>query len=132
VGVQKFIEKTLEETRKTGSARTLFGRIRPIPDLESRNPNQRGFAERTAINTPLQGTAADLIKLAMISIDRKLTERKLKTRMVLQVHDELLFEVPASEKAEIEKLVRAEMEGVVKLNVPLVSDLRFGPNWRDL
>jgi DNA polymerase-1 len=131
-GVQKFIEKTLEETRKTGCARTLFGRIRPIPDLESRNPNQRGFAERTAINTPLQGTAADLIKLAMISIDRQLTARKLKTRMVLQVHDELLFEVPAKEKAEIEKLVRAEMEGVVKLNVPLVADLRFGPNWRDL
>jgi DNA polymerase-1 len=132
VGVQKFIEKTLEETRKTGSARSLFGRIRPIPDLESRNPNQRGFAERTAINTPLQGTAADLIKLAMISIDRKITERKLTTRMVLQVHDELLFEVSANEKAEVEKLVRAEMEGVVKLNVPLVADLRFGPNWRDL
>ena len=112
--------------------RTLFGRMRPIPDIESRNPNQRGFAERTAINTPLQGTAADLIKLAMISIDRKLTERKLKTRMVLQVHDELLFEVPLDETAEVEALVRAEMEGVVKLNVPLVADLAFGPNWRDL
>jgi DNA polymerase-1 len=132
VGVQAFIEKTLEATRKTGSVRTLFGRIRPIPDIESRNPNQRGFAERTAINTPLQGTAADLIKLAMISIDRKLTERALKTRMVLQVHDELLFEVPTNESAEVEALVRAEMEGVIKLNVPLVADLAFGPNWRDL
>jgi DNA polymerase-1 len=131
-GVHAFIEKTLAETRKTGSVRTLFGRIRPIPDIESRNPNQRGFAERTAINTPLQGTAADLIKLAMIAIDRKLTERKLKTRMVLQVHDELLFEVPASEAAEIEELVRAEMEGVVKLSVPLVADLAFGANWRDM
>jgi DNA polymerase-1 len=131
-GVQAFIEKTLEATRKTGSVRTLFGRIRPIPDIESRNPNQRGFAERTAINTPLQGTAADLIKLAMISIDRKLTERALKTRMVLQVHDELLFEVPTNESAEVEALVRAEMEGVIKLNVPLVADLAFGPNWRDL
>jgi DNA polymerase-1 len=131
-GVQAFIEKTLAETRKTGSVRTLFGRVRPIPDIESRNPNQRGFAERTAINTPLQGTAADLIKLAMISIDRKLTERQLKTRMVLQVHDELLFEVPADEAAEVEALVRAEMEGVVKLNVPLVADLAFGANWRDL
>jgi len=131
-GVQAFIEKTLEATRKTGSVRTLFGRIRPIPDIESRNPNQRGFAERTAINTPLQGTAADLIKLAMISIDRKLAERALKTRMVLQVHDELLFEVPVAESAEVEALVRAEMEGVVKLNVPLVADLAFGPNWRDL
>jgi DNA polymerase-1 len=131
-GVQAFIEKTLEATRKTGSVRTLFGRVRPIPDIESRNPNQRGFAERTAINTPLQGTAADLIKLAMISIDRKLTERALKTRMVLQVHDELLFEVPTNESAEVEALVRAEMEGVIKLNVPLVADLAFGPNWRDL
>jgi DNA polymerase-1 len=131
-GVKAFIEKTLEQTRKEGSVRTLFGRVRPIPDIESRNPNQRGFAERTAINTPLQGTAADLIKLAMISIDRKLAERAFKTRMVLQVHDELLFEVPADETAEIEALVRREMEGVVKLNVPLVADLGFGANWRDL
>ena len=131
-GVQAFIAKTLEETRKAGSVRTLFGRVRPIPDIESRNGNQRGFAERTAINTPLQGTAADLIKLAMISIDRKLTERGLKTRMVLQVHDELLFEVPAEETDEIETLVRTEMEGAVKLNVPLVADLAFGANWRDI
>ena len=131
-GVQSFIEKTLEETRKTGSVRTLFGRVRPIPDIESRNPNQRGFAERTAINTPLQGTAADLIKLAMISIDRQLAERDFKTRMVLQVHDELLFEVPANEAAEVEELVRAEMEGVVKLNVPLIADLKSGSNWRDM
>ena len=131
-GVQAFIEKTLAETRRTGSVRTLFGRLRPIPDIESRNPNSRGFAERTAVNTPLQGTAADLIKLAMNALDRKLRERKLKTRMVLQVHDELLFEVPDDEKDEIESLVRAEMEGVVKLNVPLIADLGFGPNWRDL
>jgi len=131
-GVKEFIEKTLEATRREGSVRTLFGRVRPIPDIESRNPNQRGFAERTAINTPLQGTAADLIKLAMISIDRKLAERKLKTRMVLQVHDELLFEVPADETVEVEDLVRTEMEGVVKLSVPIVADLGFGPNWRDL
>ncbi len=131
-GVKTFIEKTLEKTRAEGSVRTLFGRMRPIPDIESRNPNQRGFAERTAINTPLQGTGADLIKLAMIAIDRKLIERKLKTRMVLQVHDELLFEVPTAETEEVEELVRTEMEGVAKLKVPLVADLAFGPNWRDL
>ena len=131
-GVKAFIEKTLEATRREGKVRTMFGRVRPIPDIESRNPNQRGFAERTAINTPLQGTAADLIKLVMIALDRKLVERKLKTRMVLQVHDELLFEVPADESCEVEALVRAEMEGVVKLNVPLMADLGFGPNWRDL
>ena len=131
-GVREFIDRTLAQTRKEGSVRTLFGRMRPIPDIESRNPNQRGFAERTAINTPLQGTGADLIKRAMISLDRKLAERKLKTRMVLQVHDELLFEVPLAETDEVAALVRAEMEGVVKLKVPLVADLAFGPNWRDL
>ena len=131
-GVRAFIEKTLEATRREGSVRTLFGRMRPIPDIESRNPNQRGFAERTAINTPLQGTAADLIKLAMIAIDRELTEQGLQTRMVLQVHDELLFEVPTDETAAIETLVRTQMEGVVALSVPLVADLGFGANWRDL
>jgi DNA polymerase-1 len=118
--------------RKEGSVRTLFGRVRPIPDIESRNANQRGFAERTAINTPLQGTAADMIKLAMIAIDRELTARKLSTRMVLQVHDELLFEVPLAESDEVAALVRSQMEGVVKLNVPLVASMAFGSNWRDL
>ena len=131
-GVKEFIEKTLAQTRKDGFVRTLFGRLRPIPDIESRNPNQRGFAERTAINTPLQGTGADLIKLAMIALDRKIAERGLKTRMVLQVHDELLFEVPFDEAEEVGTLVRTEMEGVVKLSVPLVADLAFGPNWRDM
>ena len=131
-GVQAFIESTLEQVRRDGHVRTMFGRMRPIPDMESRNPNQRGFAERTAINTPLQGTAADLIKLAMIAIDRKLAGEKMRSRMILQVHDELIFEVPGDEKAEMESIVRTEMEGVVKLRVPLVADLGFGPNWRDL
>jgi len=131
-GVKEFIDHTLTQTRQQGSVRTMFGRIRPIPDIASRNPNQRGFAERTAINSPLQGTGADLIKLAMIAIDRQLTERKLKTRMVLQVHDELLFEVPVEESREVESLVRGEMEGVAKLKVPLVADLAFGANWRDM
>jgi DNA polymerase-1 len=131
-GVKAFIEKTLEQTRREGAVRTMFGRMRPIPDIESRNPNQRGFAERTAVNTPLQGTAADLIKLAMIVIDRELRGRGLKTRMVLQVHDELLFEVPLEEEAEVDQLVREAMEGVVKLDVPLVADVAFGANWRDL
>jgi DNA polymerase-1 len=131
-GVKEFIEQTLAQTRKDGFVRTLFGRLRPIPDIESRNPNQRGFAERTAINTPLQGTAADLIKLAMIALDKILAERNLKTRMVLQVHDELLFEVPLDESEEIEALVRKEMEGVVQLKVPLAASIAFGSNWRDL
>ncbi len=131
-GVHAFIERTIAEVRSTGYVRTLFGRIRPIPDIESRNPNQRGFAERTAVNTPLQGTAADLIKLAMIVIDRQLREEKLRTRMVLQVHDELLFEVPEEETERVTALVRTAMEGVVKLRLPLVADLAFGPNWRDV
>jgi DNA polymerase-1 len=131
-GVHAFIARTIAEVRRDGFVRTLFGRIRPIPDIESRNPNQRGFAERTAVNTPLQGTAADLIKLAMIVIDRQLVEEELRTRMVLQVHDELLFEVPEDETARVTELVRTAMEGVVKLKVPLVADLAFGYNWRDV
>jgi len=130
-GVQTFIEKTLEETRKSGSVRTLFGRVRPIPDIESRNPNQRGFAERTAINTPLQGTAADLIKLAMISIDRKLTERGLKTRMVLQVHDELLFEVPEADAPHLSGVARRVMESAATLSVPLVVETGTGRSWAE-
>jgi len=93
-GVRAFIDKTLEEARREMKVKTLFGRIRPIPDINSKNSNQRGFAERTAVNTPLQGTAADLIKIAMIRIDAALRERGLKSRMTLQVHDELVFEVP--------------------------------------
>jgi DNA polymerase-1 len=106
--------------------------MRPIPDIESRNANQRGFAERTAINTPLQGTAADLIKLAMIAIDRKLATQNLRTRMVLQVHDELLFEVPEDETEAISRLVKDAMENVIQLRVPIVADLAFGNNWRDM
>lgn len=131
-GVRAFIEKTIAEVRKEGCVRTLFGRVRPIPDIESRNPNQRGFAERTAVNSPLQGTAADLIKLAMIAIDRELAERHLQTRMVLQVHDELLFEVPLEESDEVAAIVRKGMEHVVELKVPLVASMDFGSNWRDL
>jgi DNA polymerase-1 len=131
-GVRAFIDKTIEETRRTGSVRTLFGRMRPIPDIESRNANQRGFAERTAINTPLQGTAADLIKLAMIAIDRKLAGQKLRSRMVLQVHDELLFEVPQDEEDAIVPIVKDAMENVIQLSVPIEADLSFGHNWRDM
>jgi DNA polymerase-1 len=131
-GVRAFIDKTIAETRREGSVRTLFGRMRPIPDIESRNANQRGFAERTAINTPLQGTAADLIKLAMIAIDKQLSDQNLKTRMVLQVHDELLFEVPEDETEPITTLVKESMENVVQLKVPIEADLSFGHNWRDM
>jgi DNA polymerase I len=132
VGVRQFIDRLLEETRATQQVRTLFGRVRPIPDIQSRNPNLRGFAERTAVNTPLQGTAADLIKIAMIRIDRKLRDRKFRTRMTLQVHDELLFDVPENEIGEVRTLVKDEMENVIELNVPIVADVGIGQNWRDL
>ena len=131
-GVRAFIDKTLEEARRDLKVRTLFGRVRPIPDINSKNFTQRGFAERTAVNTPLQGTAADLIKIAMIRIDAELQERGLKSRMTLQVHDELVFEVPEKEAETIQSLVREHMEKVHTLAVPLLVEMEVGPNWRDL
>jgi DNA polymerase I len=131
-GVKRYLDNVLVETRKTGVAKTLFGRIRPIPEINSPQVQLRNFAERTALNSPLQGTAADLIKMAMISIDARLKKEKLAAKMILQVHDELLFELPAKEKSKLEKLVKEEMEGVYKLTVPLVVEIGTGPNWRDL
>jgi len=131
-GVRAFIDATLEQARREQKVKTLFGRVRPIPDINSKNPNLRGFAERTAVNTPLQGTAADLIKLAMIRIDAALQRQGLKSRMTLQVHDELVFEVPEAEVEVMKRLVRQHMENVHSLNVPLVVDMGVGTNWRDL
>jgi DNA polymerase-1 len=131
-GVQRFIEETLATVRRDQAVRTYFGRIRPIPDIQSRNPNMRGFAERTAINTPLQGTAADLIKLAMLKIDQLIRDRRLKSRMTLQVHDELLFDVVPEEAEELQKLVRREMEHVAEFSVPIVAEVGIGMNWRDI
>ncbi|HMF89905.1 MAG TPA: DNA polymerase I [Candidatus Angelobacter sp.] len=131
-GVRAFIDRVLAGTRREQRVKTLFGRARPIPDINSKNANMRGFAERTAVNTPLQGTAADLIKLAMIEIDHELRSRKLKSRMLLQVHDELLFEVPQDELETMRELVRDEMENVHALKVPLVVEIGVGENWRDV
>ena len=131
-GVRTFIDRTLEQARRDGKVYTLFGRIRPIPDINTRNPNLRGFAERTAVNTPLQGTAADLIKLAMIRIDQELRDHGLKSRMTLQVHDELVFEVPEAEIDTMRKLVQEQMEQVCPLLVPLLVEVGVGANWRDL
>jgi DNA polymerase I len=131
-GVKQYLDNILVETRKTGVAKTLFGRIRPIPEINSPQMQLRNFAERTALNSPLQGTAADLIKLAMIAIDKRLAKEKFASRMILQVHDELLFEAPEKERKALEKLVKEEMEGVHKLIVPLVVEVGVGPNWRDL
>jgi DNA polymerase I len=131
-GVRAFIDATLEQARRDGKVKTLFGRVRPIPDINSKNPNQRGFAERTAVNTPLQGTAADLIKIAMIRIDEDIRERGLRSRMTLQVHDELVFEVPENEVDELKRLVREQMENAHKLEVPLEVEIGVGSNWRDM
>ena len=131
-GVRALIDQTLEEARREQKVRTLFGRVRPIPDINSKNINLRGFAERTAVNTPLQGTAADLIKIAMIRIAAALRERGLKSRMTLQVHDELVFEVPEKEVDTMRTLVRDHMEQVHPLSVPLLVEVGAGKNWRDL
>ena len=131
-GVKNYLDDLLEETRRTGVARTIFGRVRPIPEITSPQPNMRSFAERTAMNTPLQGTAADLIKIAMIRIHRELAEGGFRARMILQVHDELLFEAPADELDRLRPLVKTAMEQAHQLSVPLVVDLKAGPNWRDM
>jgi DNA polymerase-1 len=131
-GVRKFIDRVLEETRREQSVKTLFGRSRPIPDINSKNANMRGFAERTAVNTPLQGTAADLIKIAMIRIAAAIRQQQLKSRMTLQVHDELVFEVPENELDTMRTLVRDQMEQVHPLTVPLLVEIGAGKNWRDL
>jgi DNA polymerase I len=130
-GVRKFIEATKAEVRRTGVTHTMFGRERPIPDINSRNPNARGFAERTAVNSPLQGTAADLIKVAMIRIDAELQRRAGQSVMLLQVHDELVFEAPPEEARQIAALAKREMEQAARLDVPLLVDVGIGDNWRD-
>ena len=130
-GVKRFIEKTIAATRAAGYTLTLAGRRRPIPDMNSRNPNARSFAERTAVNTPLQGTAADLIKLAMIRVDQEFARQNLRARMLLQVHDELVLEAPPDEAKHVAELVKREMESVQRLEVPLVVDVGIGENWRD-
>ena len=131
-GVRTFIDRTLEQARRDGYVRNLFGRKRPIPDLDSKNPNLRGFAERTAVNTPLQGTAADLIKIAMLRLDAELRARKLEARMTLQVHAALLLEAPIAEADEVKALVKQCMEGACQLSVPMEVEVFSGPNWRDM
>jgi DNA polymerase-1 len=131
-GVKEYLDRQLIDVRKTGATRTLFGRVRPIPEINAPQPNLRNFAERTAMNTPLQGTAADLIKLAMLEIDRRLAAEGLQTKMILQVHDELLFEGPEEELDRLRALVKPAMEQVYPLSVPLVVDIKAGPNWRDM
>ncbi|RKZ19557.1 DNA polymerase I [bacterium] len=130
-GVRSFIESTRESARDAGSVVTMLGRRRLLPDILAENPGVRSFQERAAVNTPIQGTAADLIKLAMLRIDHELARRQLSTMLLLQVHDELVLEVPRGELDEVRVLVREGMEGALELNVPLVVDMHTGGDWSE-
>lgn len=127
--VKEFLHFCKESVKKTGRAITLTGRQRPIPDIHNKNPMIRGAAERLAINTPLQGTAADLIKMAMIQVDAYLKNHPTETKMILQIHDELLFETPDEEAKKIGSHVKNIMEGIFDLNIPLIVDISIGKNW---
>ncbi len=130
--VRRFIEETIARARETGTVRTLLGRLRRLPDLRSPNYQIRAEAERQAMNTPVQGSAADLIKKAMIDLHREIRRRGLRARLILQIHDELLLEVPEEEAEAARALVRQVMEGALALDVPLVADARLGATWADV
>lgn len=128
-GVKEYMDKSIVKAREKGYTETLFGRRCQLPDINSRNAIVRGYAERNAINSPIQGTAADIIKIAMINIDRRIREMNLKSRMILQVHDELNFTVYNDEKEVLESLVKQEMESAIQLSVPLLAESGWGKNW---
>lgn len=130
-GVKNYIETLIKETTETGYVSTLFHRKRTIPELKSTNKNTRQLGERLAINTPIQGSAADIIKISMLNIWKRLRKEQLRTKMLLQVHDELLFEVPLEEKNKVKTLVKEEMENTIKLTVPLKVDIEIGKNWAE-
>ena len=127
--ISSFIEDTLTSARETGYVETIFGRRRYLPDINSKNGTVRALAERTAVNAPIQGTSADIIKLAMINVDRRLRKEGLQSRMVLQIHDELVFDAVAEEVDILERIVREEMENVTTLSIPLTVECNHGNNW---
>jgi DNA polymerase-1 len=129
--VRAFIDRLLDEARTTGVVRTMYGRRRLVPNVVSRNFQMRAQAEREAINMPIQGTAADILKRAMIDLHTRLIQRGSGTRMILTVHDELLFESPKGEVDEAVRVVRERMEGAATLAVPLTVDVGIGENWKD-
>jgi DNA polymerase-1 len=130
--VRAYLDATLEEAREQGWVTTLMGRRRQIPNINSANRIVRQEAERAAINTPLQGSTADIIKKAMLEVEEAFEKAGLAARMLLQLHDELLFEVPPEEMPAAAKVVRRAMEGVATLQAPLLVDLRTGPNWGEM
>ena len=123
------MDEVVREARDKGYVETLFKRRRELPDINSRNFNIRGFAERTAINSPIQGSAADILKIAMIQLDKALVEGGYQTKMLSQVHDEIVLEVPKSELAAIKDLVKQTMEEAIQLSVPLIADENEGATW---
>ena len=128
-GVKQYMEEIVRDAKDKGYVETLYHRRRYLSDINSRNFNLRSFAERTAINTPIQGSAADILKIAMIEMARRLKEEKLQATMLLQVHDELVFEVPESELEQLNQLVKEVMEHAVSLHVPLITDSSWGKTW---
>ena len=131
-GVKQYMDTIIGKAKKDGYVTTLMNRRRYLPDIKSSNFNVRGFAERTAMNTPIQGSAADIIKQAMIHMNERLKEEGLQARMLLQVHDELIFEAPANEIEKLKELVPAVMESAISLSVPLKVDIAYGPSWYDM
>ena len=127
--ISSFIEDTLAVTRENGYVETIFGRRRYLPDINSKNGTVRSLAERNAVNAPIQGTAADIIKLAMINVDRRIAKEGLKSRMILQIHDELVFDAAADEVEKLESIVKEEMENVTRLSIPLTVECNHGKNW---
>ncbi|MGH9899214.1 MAG: DNA polymerase I, partial [Pyrinomonadaceae bacterium] len=130
-GVRRYMEETPERARETGYVRSIFGRIRPMPALNDRNGTIRARAEREAINMPIQGTASDIVKIAMLRVDHALQQQKLKARMIMQIHDELLVEAPESEVNEVIEILKTEMESAARLDVPLEVEIGVGANWMD-
>ncbi len=130
-GVRRYVDSAIEEARRNGESRTLYGRVRAMPEITARNPAIRSAAERTAINTPIQGTAADIVKIAMVRVDAALTAERRAARLLLQVHDELVLEVPDAELEPVSALVRREMEGAAALAVPLDVQIGHGASWAE-
>ena len=128
-GIRRYMDETIASAREHGYVETVTGRRRYIRDIRSANNPLRGGAERNAINAPIQGTAADMIKLAMININRELTPRKLKTRMLLQVHDELVFDLYQPEQQEVVPMIEEKMKTALSLDVPILVEIGIGENW---
>ena len=128
-GIKTFLDKCVSDAKEKGYAETLYGRRRPMPELKSSNFMQRSFGERVAMNAPIQGTAADIIKIAMIHVNEELKKRNLKSRMILQVHDELLIEADERELEEVQQILQDKMEHAAELLVPLSVDMHTGKNW---